>query len=169
MTGFGMCDIRDIRPIECERIGEVCVEAAWIVRADRVEDRAAALVAFDDGDALGTFEKQRARQSTGAGADLDGRSAGEGAGRARNPPRQIEIEEEILAEPLVGGEISVADHIAKRRQAIGTGAGGSRRSSHPPEASYNTRSRLGGCGPVRSGGEARHRYSICASWRRSRR
>ena len=64
---------------------------------------ARALVALDGDDACGALHQQRARQPARPWPDLDHRAAIERTGGARDAPRQVEVEDEILAEALLGG------------------------------------------------------------------
>ena len=101
------------------------VELAGIALGDHGERAAGALVALDGDDARGTLQQQCARQPAGAWPDLDHRAPVQHAGGARDAPRQVEVEDEILAQALLGAQVEGADHLAQRRQAVGTGAGGS--------------------------------------------
>ena len=80
------------------------VKPAGIVRGDLGQRRDRALVALDRDHVRGAFGEQRARQPAGSGADLEHRDAFERAGGARDAAGEIEIEQEILAERLAGGE-----------------------------------------------------------------
>ena len=64
------------------------------------------------------FGKKRAGQAAGAGPDLDHGDAGKrsrGAGDAR---RQVEVEQEVLAEALAGAKLVAGDDLAQRRQVV---------------------------------------------------
>ena len=80
--------------------------------------RQAALVLLDGDDARRAFEQKRTGEPAGAGADLDDGHALERTGGAGDAARQIEIEQEVLAEALLGGEAGRADHLAERRQSV---------------------------------------------------
>ena len=54
----------------------------------------------------------------GPGADLDDRGVFERARRARDPRREIEVEQEILPERFAGRQSVLADDVAKRRQIV---------------------------------------------------
>ena len=90
----------------------------------------AALVAFDRGDVLGTFQQQRSGETAGAGADLDDVGVIERRSLAGDAARQIEIEQEILAKRLTRPELEAANDVAKRRklrrQYFGWGLAGRR-------------------------------------------
>ena len=88
------------------------------MRGDLAERRQAAFVALDRHDALRPVHQQRAGQAARAGTDLDHRHVIERAGRARHLAGQIEIEQEILPERLLGLEAVAVDHVAQRRQAV---------------------------------------------------
>ncbi len=65
--------------------------------------------------ARAAFE-QRPRQPAGTGTDLDDRDGIERCRRARDPPRQIEVENEILPKSFTGTEPVARDDLAQRRQ-----------------------------------------------------
>ena len=92
----------------------------------------AALVALDRDDALSPFKQERAREPARARADLYNRAALKRPRRPRDAARQVEVEEEVLAQALLGREPQRADDVAQRRQAVGAGAGA--RRVHAPRA-----------------------------------
>ena len=106
------------RVVHLSRIGADDVEPAGIERGDRRKCRQAALVFLDSDDARGAFEQKRAGEAARSRADLDDGHAFEGSGGAGDAARQIEIEQEVLAEALLGGEPGRADHLAERGQSI---------------------------------------------------
>ena len=78
-----------------------------------------ALVALDRDDPGGAERQQGARQSAGAGTDLQHRDAGERSRRPGDACGEVEIEQEILAERFLGDETVPANDFAQRRQAVG--------------------------------------------------
>src|SRR5581483_4421165 len=95
------------------------IEPPGIERGNRLKRREAALVLFDGDDAGGAFEQKRAGEAAGTGADLDHCHALERAGGAGDASREIEVEQEVLAETLLGGEPRCPDYLAKRGQSVG--------------------------------------------------
>ncbi len=75
-------------------------------------------------DARGPFQQQRTRQPARARSDFDDRAAFENAGGARDTACQVEVEDEILTQALLGAQVEGADDFAQGRQAVGTGPGG---------------------------------------------
>ena len=67
---------------------------------------------------MGTRLQQRARQSTGPGADLNAGALRHVASGADDACAQIEVEQEVLTEGLVGAKPVTRDHIAQRRQVF---------------------------------------------------
>ena len=85
---------------------------------------------LDRDNALGAFEQQGARQPTRTGTDLDHQALIEGRGGAGDAPGEIEVEEEMLTQPLARIEAMGRDDLAQRRQtgeAVHGGAGQDRR------------------------------------------
>ena len=105
-----------------ERISIVNVETAGIMRGDVGERRGDARIALDRDDALGAFDQQRAREPAGAGPHLYNRAPLERPCGACDPPRQVQVEDEVLAEALLGPQAQRADDIAQRRQSVGARA-----------------------------------------------
>ena len=66
------------------------------------------------------FGEERPRQAARARADLDDGDACERPGGAGDLGGKIEVEEEVLAERLAGFEPAAPDHLAQRRQAVGS-------------------------------------------------
>jgi len=62
-----------------------------------------------------SFHQQAARQTAGAWADFNDIAGGYITRRAGNAPRQIEVEDEVLAKFLIGPQFMLGDDIAKRR------------------------------------------------------
>ncbi len=82
------------------------------------------MIALDRDHALGAFEQQPARQAAGTRANLDDGAPIEiAAGCTRDAAREVEIENEILSQALLGVELIAADHLAQRRQTIGLAPG----------------------------------------------
>src|SRR5205814_2650232 len=77
------------------------------------------LVALDRHHALRTLEEQRAREAAGSRTDLDHGPARERARDSGDAPRQVEVEDEILAQALARAELEAAQDLAQRRQAVG--------------------------------------------------
>ena len=77
--------------------------------------RQAAVVAFDR-DELCACAQDGAGQAAGAGADLEGGLAIQGAGNGGDPVEQLFVEQEILAQRLAGSEAMARDHVAQGRQ-----------------------------------------------------
>ena len=82
-----------------------------------LQDRDGAGIDFDRHDAGGAFEQQGARQPAGTGTDLDHQALIERRGSPRDAPRQVEIEQEMLAEPLARIETVRRDDLAQGRQS----------------------------------------------------
>ena len=78
----------------------------------------AAGVALDRDDAACPQCEQRPCQASGTGSDFDDSDALERACGARDPRREIEIEEEILPKRLSRPEVVLADDVAQRRQIV---------------------------------------------------
>ena len=104
--------------IEVLRVGVHDLEPARIALGDVVERRQRALVALDRDDALGAQRQQRARQSAGAGADLDDGGVFERTGGARDARGEVEVEQKILAERFARRQGMFADDVAQRRQIV---------------------------------------------------
>src|SRR5262249_13160814 len=62
------------------------------------------------------LQQQGAREAARARPDLDDGALVERLGSARDAPRQVEVEQEVLAEPLAGIEAVTGDGLAQRRQ-----------------------------------------------------
>ena len=62
--------------------------------------------------------EQRARQPARSGADLDHVDAVERSGGARDAGGEIEVEQKVLTERLLGVETVSADHLAQRREIV---------------------------------------------------
>jgi hypothetical protein len=85
---------------------------------DLRQRRQCARIALDGDHLRGAFEQQRARQPAGTRPDLDRRAAGQIASGARDPAREIEIVEEVLAEGFARGQPVFADGFGERRKAV---------------------------------------------------
>jgi hypothetical protein len=106
---------------ERRRVDRQCVprnevEAPWICCRQLGEGCEAARVALDCDDVARAFSEQRAGQAAGAGADLDNRGLVERPGGARDPARQVEVEEKILPEPPPSCDPVSGDDLAQRWQ-----------------------------------------------------
>jgi hypothetical protein len=73
-------------------------------------------VDFDCDESRRAFEQKGARETTRTGSDLDHRALVEWARRAGDPSRQVEVEEEVLAQPLAGVQSMSGDGLTQRRQ-----------------------------------------------------
>ena len=100
-------------------VGRDDLEPAGPTGADLGERRQRALVAFDGDDGLGACGDERPGEAARTGTDLDDGDAVERPGGARDPGREIEIEQEILAERLAGVEAAARHDLAQRRQPVG--------------------------------------------------
>ena len=94
------------------------VQPAGIALGDLAKRGKAALVALDGDDLPRTRGEQRAGQPAGPRADLDDGDAVEVAGGPGDARREVEVEEEILAEAFDGRELMAGDDVAKRRQVV---------------------------------------------------
>ena len=104
MRPWSRCSASSFGQSAVQRVAVVHRQAARIALRDGLERRAAALVALHRDDALCAFQEQRAREAAGTGADLDHGAALERAGGAGDATRQVEIEDEVLAEAFLGAE-----------------------------------------------------------------
>src|SRR5438477_6540540 len=82
-----------------------------------LEGREGALVAFDRNHAS-SLSEEGARQSTRTGPDLDNRHVVERSARPCNPCREIEVQQEILAERLLGAEPVLPDDLPEWRESV---------------------------------------------------
>ena len=95
--------------IEMLRVGVDDFQPARITLRDIVERGQRALVALDRDHAPRAERQQRPRQPARTGADLDHGGIFERTCRARDPRREIEIEQEILAERFARRQVSVRE------------------------------------------------------------
>ncbi len=102
-------------PVDGEGVRKLYRKASWITSRDGIQRGANPLVAFYCDDAGDAFGEQRACQSPRAGADLDDCRALEGAGCAGDAAGYIEIEDEMLAEALAGGQTKIAHDVPDGR------------------------------------------------------
>ena len=114
--------IRQLGRVEPERVCGDQLETSGIGGSEVAESRETAPIALDRNDPACTGGKQRPGQAAGAGADLDDGRVIERSGGAGNPAGQIEVEQEILAEPLACGDPMPGDDLAQRRQRRVRGA-----------------------------------------------
>ena len=105
------------RHVDGERVAGDDLQPAGIALGDLGERGEAALVALDRHDPPRSRGKQRPGQAARSRADLDHRDAGEVAGGACDPRRQVEVEEEVLAERLDRPEAVPGNDLAQRRQS----------------------------------------------------
>ena len=113
--------------IEGLRVGVHDLEPARIALGDLVQRRQRALVALDRDDAPRAERQQRARQPAGTGADLDDGGVLERPRGARDPRREVEVEQEILAQRFARRQGMFADDVAQRRQVVDRAHAGLRR------------------------------------------
>ena len=104
--------------IEVERIARNDRQPSRIARRDLFECRNGAVVTLDRYDSLRALREQCAGEPARTGTDLDHVHAFERTGRACDPSGEIEIEQEILAERLLGPEVVAADHLAQWRKVV---------------------------------------------------
>ena len=116
------------RRVEVERVAGDDLQPAGKGGGKLAQCRKTARVALDRDDMGGAFGKQRAGQPAGAGADLDDVGGVERTRGAGDAARQVEVEEEVLAEPALGGDAVPGDDLAQRRQRR---QGGRRRRVQP--------------------------------------
>jgi hypothetical protein len=79
----------------------------------------AARIALDRSDTAGARGQERPGETAGAGPDLDRVDAVERPRGAGDAPRQIEVEDEILAEAPARGDAVSGDDLAQRRRRGG--------------------------------------------------
>ena len=108
--------IRQFGRVERERVCGDQLEMSGIGGSEVGKSRETAPIALDRDDPACTGGKQRPGQAAGAGADLDDGRVIEWSGGAGNPAGQIEVEQEILAEPLACGDPVPGDDLPQRRQ-----------------------------------------------------
>ena len=99
------------------------VSALRIGSAQLLERAEAAAVLFDGIDLGRTLVQKGAGQSTGAGAHLDGRAVRQFPRRPRDAPRQVEVEEKVLAQRLCGAQAVARDNVTQRREVRALGHG----------------------------------------------
>ncbi len=75
-------------------------------------------------DAVCSFEEQSTGEPARSRPDFEDGVAGERAGGTGDAPRQVEIEQEVLAEALLRREPVPRDDVAQGRQAIAHGRDG---------------------------------------------
>ena len=88
------------------------IEPTAIARGDGGQRRLAAAVRLDGENFGRTLHQEAARQPAGTRADLDDQRVAERSRGAGDPARQVEIEDEVLAEALLGAKIEALDHLA---------------------------------------------------------
>src|SRR5262249_30767189 len=104
--------------IEGLRVGADDVEPAGIALGDRLKRRKRALVALHRDHAPRAEREQGARQSARARSNLDHGRILQRASGARNPRREVEIEQEILAERFACRKGVLANDLAQWRQVV---------------------------------------------------
>src|SRR5262249_35360829 len=104
--------------IEVERIADYDPEASRIPHSDLVERRDRAVVALDCDHLARACSEKRTGEPARPGTDLNDIHALERICSARDASGEVEIEEKILAEQLLGSETVSADDLAERRKII---------------------------------------------------
>src|SRR5690606_37839867 len=95
-------------------------EASGIMRGNLGKRVEAAFVTLHGDHAPRAVRKQRARQPAGAGADFENGRSGQVSRRPGNLRRDVEVEQEVLPERLLGAKLVTFDHVAQRRQPVET-------------------------------------------------
>src|SRR5215207_11361286 len=93
-------------------------KAPGIMLRDLGQGRQAARVALNRHHLSHPGSEERAGEAAWPGADLDDRHVLERPGGARHPARQVEVEQEVLAERLLRHEPVPTHDLAERRQAV---------------------------------------------------
>ena len=104
--------------VDLERIAFDDVEPSRKMGGDFLQRSHRSAIAFDGDHFLCAVGDERAGQAARAGADFDHRDTFERTRRAGDPPGQVEIEQEILAEGFLGRQFMTADHVSQRRQVV---------------------------------------------------
>ena len=107
-----------------EGIAGTQIEAFRVSRGEFAQGCETTPISLDRDNAACPRCKQGPRQTTRAGPDLDDRGVIEPTRRARDPTRQVEIEQKILTEALIRGDRMSRDNLAQRRQQDRRGIGG---------------------------------------------
>src|SRR5262249_25122977 len=95
-------------------------EPAGIAGGDGLQRRPAALVALDGYRPLASFQEQRAREAAGTGPYLHHRAARQRCRRPGDAARDVEVEDEMLAERLSRGQLQAPHNLTQWREAVGT-------------------------------------------------
>ena len=106
------------RHIDGKRVVRHDRQAAGAGGGDFLQRGDAAIVALDGDNVPGAGGEQGAGEPAGAGADLDHGDAGKIAGGARDAGCEVEIEQEILAEVLLGAKLVTGDDLAERGKLV---------------------------------------------------
>ncbi len=103
---------REVGERQRQRVGRDDPQPAPGAGGELVERREEARVALDRDHLRGAGIEQRAGQPARARPDLDHAAPGELARRRSDPAQQVRIEQEVLAEPLVGAQLETVEDAA---------------------------------------------------------
>ena len=104
--------------MDFERVARQYFQPPRPACGDLRERGQASLVALDRDHLSRALREQRARQASRPGSDFDDDDAGQRSRGARDPTRQIEVEQEILSQRLPGVQAVRGDDLAQRREAV---------------------------------------------------
>lgn len=125
--------------VDLERVAIDHLEPARIGRRDLGQRGQAAAVLLDRENLARALGQKPAREPAGAGPDLEHIRPAQIARRARDFRRQVQIEQKVLPEALLGHEIMSAQNLAQRRQSVDRGhhsAPASPGGKYPPRSGY---------------------------------
>ena len=111
---------QDRRFVQFQASAEMTSSLPGQARGDLVQRGQAARVALHRDHLVRAFRQQRAGQAAGARADLVEHAAVFRAGGAGDLAGEIEVEQEILAQRFLRRQAVRGDHVAQRRQIIGS-------------------------------------------------
>src|SRR5579863_3817339 len=100
------------------RVGADDLKPARISCRNLLKGRKGAMVTLYRDHVACAQREQRARQSAGAGANLDDCRVFQGTRRARDSCRQVEVQKKILAERFARRHGVPANNFAKRREIV---------------------------------------------------
>ena len=113
--------------VDLQRVGFDHGETTGRGVREVLQQRQKARVLLDGDHATRVAFDQRARKAARARTDLDHRFAVEGAGEAHDLARDIQVEQEMLTEPLLREQAVLGQGFAKRRQIVDVHATDARR------------------------------------------